>query len=92
MFIGARHSFSFMASSTRRSWAGSERQVAPATHKQALSALLFLYTKVLDMNLPWMQEIGRPRVKRRLPVVLSRDEVAVLFCHHQGPPLAHGGL
>ena len=70
----------------------SERKVAPATHKQALSALLFLYTKVLDMNLPSMQEIGRPRVKRRLPVVLSRDEVAVLFCHHQGPPRAHGGL
>ena len=72
-------------------WLANERQVAPATHKQALSALLFLYTKVLDMNLPWMQEIGRPRVKRRLPVVLSRDEVAVLFCHNQGPPRAKTG-
>lgn len=62
-------------------WLASERQVAPATHKQALSALLFLYTKVLDVNLPWMQEIGRPRVKRRLPVVLSRDELAAVFRH-----------
>jgi integron integrase len=65
-------------------WLASERQVAPATHKQALSALLFLYTKVLGMNLPWMQDIGRPRIKRRLPVVLSRDEVAAVFRHLDG--------
>jgi len=58
------------------SWLASERQVAPATHRQALSALLFLYGKVLGVQLPWMSEIGRPRPQRRLPVVMSRDEVA----------------
>ena len=58
------------------SFLATERQVAPATHKQALSALLFLYQKVLQMHLPWMSEIGRPRTERRLPVVLSHDEVA----------------
>lgn len=52
-----------------------ERQVAPSTHRQALSALLFLYGKVLGQQLPWMDDIGRPVPKRRLPVVLSRDEV-----------------
>lgn len=56
-------------------WLASERQVAPATHRQALSALLFLYSKVLGVQLPWMSEIGRPRPQRRLPVVMSRDEV-----------------
>lgn len=56
-------------------WLASERQVAPATHRQALSALLFLYGKVLGVQLPWMSEIGRPRPQRRLPVVMSRDEV-----------------
>ena len=73
-------------------WLASERQVAPATHKQALSALLFLYIKVLGMNLPWMQEIGRPRIKRRLPVVLSRDEVAAVFRHLEGEPLLFAQL
>lgn len=39
-------------------WLASERSVAPSTHNQALSALLFLYTEVLGIDLPWMQEIG----------------------------------
>src|SRR5512142_1422352 len=52
------------------SWLASERQVAPATHKQALSALLFLYLKVLGQRVPWMDEIGRPQRQARLPVVL----------------------
>jgi integron integrase len=51
------------------------RQVAPATHRQALSALLFLYGRVLDRKMPWMEEIGRPVPKRRLPVVLTQEEV-----------------
>ena len=38
----------------------SERQVSPATHRQALNALLFLYRDVLGMDLPWMNQIGRP--------------------------------
>ena len=57
----------------------SERKVSPATHRQALSALLFLYRQVLDVQLPWMQEIGRPQARQRLPVVLSREEVARLL-------------
>lgn len=61
------------------SWLANERHVAVATHKQALSALLFLYGKVLGVDLPWMNDIGRPRTKRRLPVVLTPDEVARLL-------------
>ena len=61
------------------SWLASERQVAPATHQQALSALLFLYQKVFRQDLPWMGEIGRPQGERRLPVVLTADEVAALL-------------
>lgn len=56
-----------------------ERNLAPATHRQALSALLFLYGKVLGLCLPWMQDIGRPQAMRRIPVVLSRDEVAAVL-------------
>ena len=58
------------------SWLAAERQVAVSTHRQALSALLFLYQKVFGQNLPWMQSIGRPHRPPRLPVVLSVAEVA----------------
>jgi integron integrase len=57
----------------------ADRGVAPATHRQALSALLFLYRRVFECDLPWLSQIGSPRVKRRLPVVLSQDEVSALL-------------
>ena len=66
------------------SWLANSRKVAVSTHRQALSALLFFYGKVLGKDLPWMKEIGRPQVKRRLPVVLSPEEVAKLFCFLEG--------
>lgn len=59
----------------------AESRVAPGTHRQALSALLFLYQKVLRQDVPWLDDIGRPRNEKRLPVVLSVAEVAqVLAC------------
>lgn len=57
----------------------TQRQVSPATHSQALSALLFLYREVLGMELPWLQDLARPRYTRRLPTVLTQDEVLRLF-------------
>ena len=58
-----------------------EEKVSSSTHKQALAALLFLYRQVLDLELPWMQQIGRPRGTVRIPTVLSRQEVAALLAH-----------
>ena len=52
------------------------RKVSPSTHRQALGALLFLYKEVLDMELPWMQDIGRPVPTKRFPVVLTASEVS----------------
>ncbi len=49
----------------------ADRGLAPSSHRQALSALLLLYGKVLGQQLPWMHEIGRAVPKRRLPVVLK---------------------
>jgi len=66
------------------SWLANERHVAPSTHRQALSALVFLYTKVLAVHLPWLSQIGRPQTKRRLPVVLTRDDVGRVFHAMQG--------
>lgn len=50
-------------------------QVAASTQNQALSALLFLYREVLELDLPWMENIQRAKRPKRLPVVLTVDEV-----------------
>jgi integron integrase len=57
----------------------NERQVAAATHNQALSALLFLYREVLDIELPWLNALQRPHTPKRIPSVLTKAEVATLL-------------
>ena len=54
----------------------NQRKVSVSTHRQALSALLFLYKEVLQHELPWMMEIGRPVPTRGIPAVLSEAEVS----------------
>jgi len=60
-------------------WLAAERHVAVATHKQALSALIFLDRKVLGLDLPWLDAIGHPRPRVRLPEVLTHEEVSRLL-------------
>ena len=67
------------------SWLAGERKVAVATHKQALSALVFLYQRVLGLDLPWLNEIGRPKSRLRLPVVLTHDEVGRVLMALESP-------
>ncbi|MBS1994649.1 MAG: integron integrase [Cyanobacteria bacterium SZAS LIN-2] len=55
-----------------------ERNCAPATHQQALCAILFLYRDVLEMPLPWLSDLARPTKPTRLPVVLTVTEVQQL--------------
>ena len=63
----------------------ANKQAASAsTHKQALAALLFLYRHVIGAELPWMKDIGRPQTPVRVPVVLSRQEVARLLAAMKG--------
>ena len=70
----------------------NERQVSASTHKQALSALLFMYKVVLQHDLPWLNEIAKPKVMQRLPVVLSIDEVRAIFSHLTGEHLLFAKL
>lgn len=56
-----------------------ERNVSASTHRQALSALLFLYKEVLGQHLPWLDDIGRPVTRRRIPTVLTQQEVQRLL-------------
>lgn len=52
-----------------------ERSVAPSTQAQANSAILFLYRVVLNIALPWLDEVVAASNPRRLPVVLTVPEV-----------------
>jgi len=61
-----------------------ERKVSTSTHRQALSALLFLYQKVFGVTLPWMDELARPVPKKRIPVVLTRCEVQAVLGKLEG--------
>ena len=63
----------------------AERKVSASTHNQALSALLFLYREVLNIDLPWLNDINRPAHKRRIPSVLTKDEVAGVLAQIEGP-------
>ena len=62
----------------------NERKVSASTHNQALSALLFLYREVLGIDLPWLNNIGRPQQTKRIPSVLTKDEVAGLLAQMEG--------
>ena len=62
----------------------TERKVSASTHNQALSALLFLYREVLEEDLPWLTDINRPTQVRRIPSVLTKDEVAGLLAMMEG--------
>jgi integron integrase len=61
-----------------------ERSVAPSTQAQAKSALLFLYRAVLEMDLPWLDEVVAAKTSRRLPVVLTPGEVRRLLAETSG--------
>ena len=85
-FHGLRHPAEMGATEVRAflSYLCNERHVAVATHKQALCALLFLYKQVLQVDLPWMDELPRPTRAPRRPTVLTANEVASVFAHMQG--------
>ncbi|VAX08863.1 Integron integrase IntIPac [hydrothermal vent metagenome] len=60
------------------------RNVAASTQGQALSALVFLYGQVLCHPLGELGTFARSKQPRRLPVVLSRKEIAALFAQLSG--------
>ena len=58
--------------------------VAASTQNQAKSALLFLYKEVLGIELPWLDKIEAAKTSRRLPVVLTHSEVALVLLKMEG--------
>lgn len=59
-------------------------RVAARTQNQAKSAFLFLYKDVLGVELPWLDNIEQAKVSKRLPMVLTQQEVQAVFLHLEG--------
>jgi integron integrase len=62
----------------------NDRLVAGATYTQALSALLFLYRKVLNIEPGWIEGINRPTRVTKRPTVLTRQEVDMVLGRMDG--------
>lgn len=63
----------------------NQRRVSASTHKQALCALLFVYRQVLGMDLAWMDGLQRPGYAKRIPMVLTVDEVRAVLAAMADP-------
>lgn len=61
-----------------------DRHVSPSTQNQAKAALLYLYQKFLNVDLPWLSDVVQAKSSPRLPVVLSHGEVRTLLDHMNG--------
>ena len=59
-------------------------KVSASTQNQALSALLFLYRYVIGRRLGDLGEVVRARKPRRLPMVMTRDEVTAVLSQLRG--------
>ena len=59
-------------------------RISASTQNQAFNALLFLFRNILQKNLSDLADTVRTRQKRRLSVVLTRDEVHRLFFFLEG--------
>lgn len=71
--LGADHVQAFL------SYLALERNVSSSTQNQAKSALLFLYRDVLHVELPWLDEVVSAKMGKRLPVVLTSNEIRRLL-------------
>lgn len=61
-------------------------KVGGSTQNQALAAIVFLYRDVLRAPLPWLEGIERAKRPQRVPVVLTRAEVARVLDGLSGAP------
>jgi integron integrase len=61
-------------------------RVAASSQNQALAALLFLYKEVLRQDIGWLKDVVRAKRPRRLPVVMTREEVKQVLSHMHGTP------
>ena len=59
-------------------------KVSASTQNQAKSALLFLYREVLEVDLPWLENVTQAKTPERMPVVLTVTEARVVLDRLRG--------
>ncbi len=93
-FSGRRHPRDMGKVEVERflSWLANEREVSAGTQTQALSALLFLYRRVLEIDLEWLDNLTRAKAPERMPIVLTRDEVGAILGRLGGQHRLMAGL
>ena len=66
------------------SYLATDKNVSASTQNQALSSIIFLYKDVLCMDMPELENISRAKKPKRLPVVLTPDEIKQLLAQLDG--------
>ena len=69
-----------------------KRNVAASTQNQALSAILFLYCEVLQLEVGWLEDLEHAKKPARLPVVFTKDEARTVLLHLEGIKRLMAGL
>ncbi|MEI7842709.1 MAG: integron integrase [Gallionellaceae bacterium] len=67
-------------------------KVSASTQNQAKSALLFLYREVLEIQLPWLDNVTQAKAPKKLPVVLTVAEVQSVLSRLSGSHLLIASL
>ena len=62
----------------------TDRKASASTRQQALNAIIFLYRSVLDKPIEGLIEPVRAKRRRRLPVVMSQNEVQPVLSYMHG--------
>lgn len=94
LFHGKRHprDMGGVEISSFLNYLANRENVAASTQNQALSAIVFLYKQVLDIDFGEIPDFRYAKKPRRLPVVLTQDEVKNLFDHLNEPYKSMVGL
>jgi len=64
----------------------NDMNVAASTQNQALSAIVFLYSHILDQPLQHLDKLKRAKKPKRLPVVLTEQEAMAVIQSMDGVP------
>ncbi|WP_425357656.1 integron integrase [Methylomicrobium album] len=86
LYFGKKHPRDMGAPEVERflTYLAVEGHVSASTQNQARCALLFLYKEVLNMELPWLENVEQAKAPKRLPVVLTRDEMLAILSRLTG--------
>ncbi len=62
-----------------------EKKLSASSQNQAFNALLFLFKQVLKKDFGEIKGVTRVKLKPCIPIVLSREEIELIFDHFEDP-------